>query len=139
MSSQVVLTFRCLPNFYRGFIQGFSKIAASRTSMLRMSSSTDLLTSSTQIVVWYDRVNNGHDSSGDSNRKCLSNTPKLMCPPAPFTSILRTSSSTDSSTSSTQIVVMLMKLMLVVVVVVISTESVYQMRPNQYILPCYTP
>ena len=37
--------------------------------------------------------------------RCSSDTPKLMCPPSPLTSMLRTSSSTDSSTSAAQIVV----------------------------------
>ena len=65
VSSQVVLTFRCSPDFYRGFIQGFSKIAAPLTSMLRTSSSTDSSTSMTQIVVEYDGVDDGGGRSGD--------------------------------------------------------------------------
>ena len=38
------------------FIQGFSKIAAPLTSMLRTSSSTDSSTSAAQIVVEFDKV-----------------------------------------------------------------------------------
>ena len=44
-------------------------------------------------------------SSGDFDRKYSSDAPKSICPPAPRTSMLRTSSSTDSSTSLTQIVI----------------------------------
>ena len=40
----------------KGFIQGFSKIAAPLTSMLKTSSSTTLSTSATQIAVEYDQV-----------------------------------------------------------------------------------
>ena len=47
----------------------------------------------------------GGSCSGDSDKKCSSDAPKLMCPPAPLTSMLKTSSLTDSSTSTTQIVV----------------------------------
>ena len=48
--------------------------------------------------------------------------PKLMCPPAPLISMLRTSSSTDLSTSTIQWLSM-MGLMMVVVVVAILTGS----------------
>ena len=59
MSSHVVLTFRCSSDFYRRFIQGFSKIAAPLTSMLRTSSSTDSSTSTAQIVVEFVGVDAG--------------------------------------------------------------------------------
>ena len=59
VSSDVVLTFRYSSDFYRGSIQGFSKIAAPLTSMLRTSSSTDSSTSATQIAVEYDGVDGG--------------------------------------------------------------------------------
>ena len=42
MSSHVVLTFRCLSDFYRRSIQGFSKIVAPLTSMLKTTESLDL-------------------------------------------------------------------------------------------------
>ena len=59
MSSHVALTFRCSSDFYRRSIQGFNKIAAPLTSMLRTSSSTDSSTSATQIAVEYDGVDGG--------------------------------------------------------------------------------
>ena len=65
MSGQVVLTFRYSPNFYQGFIQGFSKIAAPLTLMLRTSSSTDSSTSMTQIVVEFDKIDDGGSRSSD--------------------------------------------------------------------------
>ena len=48
--------------------------------------------------------NDGGGCSGDSDRNS-SDAPKLMCPPTPLISRLRTSSSTDSSTNATQIAV----------------------------------
>ena len=42
--------------------------------------------------------------NGDSDRNS-SDAPKLICPPAPCTSRLRTSASTDSSINATKIVV----------------------------------
>ena len=82
MFSQVMLTFRCYPDFYQGFIQGFRKIAAPPTSILKTSSLTDSSTSMTQIVVEYGGVDDGA-----------------------ITSMLKTSSSTDSSASAAQFVV----------------------------------
>ena len=49
--------------------------------------------------------NKGGGCSGDSDRKCSLDAPKLMCPPTPLTSMLRTSLSTDSLASAAQIVV----------------------------------
>ena len=63
--SQVVLTFRCSPNFYRDFIQDFSKIAASLTSMLKTSSLIDSSTNITQIVFEYDGADDSGGHSGD--------------------------------------------------------------------------
>ena len=40
--SHVALTFRCLSDFYRRFIQGFSRIAAPLTSMLKTTGSSGL-------------------------------------------------------------------------------------------------
>ena len=65
ISSQIVLTFRCSPDFYRGFIQSFSKIATPLTLILRTSSSTNSSTSMTQIVVEYDGVADGGGRSDD--------------------------------------------------------------------------
>ena len=42
MSSHIVLTFKCSPDFYRRFIQGFSRIAAPLTSMLKTTGSSGL-------------------------------------------------------------------------------------------------
>ena len=69
MSSHVVLTFRSSPDFYRGFIQDFSKIAAPLTSMLRTSSSTNSSTSATQIAVEYDEVDGGGGKSVTKSSK----------------------------------------------------------------------
>ena len=74
VSSHVVLTFRCSPNFYRGSIQGFSKIAAPLTLMLRTSSSTDSSTSVTQIAVEY----NGIDGGGDKSVKKSSESRRIV-------------------------------------------------------------
>ena len=51
------------------FIQGFSKIAAPLTSMLRTSSSTDSSTSATQIAVEYDGVDGGGGKSVEKSSK----------------------------------------------------------------------
>ena len=59
MFSHIVLTFRCLSDFYQGFIQGFSKITMLPTSILRTSLSIDLSTSATQIALKYDEVDGG--------------------------------------------------------------------------------
>ena len=67
VSSQGVLTYS-FANFYRHFIQGFSKIAAPLTLMLRTSSSTDSSTSAAQIVV-EDRVDGGGGGGGTSVKK----------------------------------------------------------------------
>ena len=42
MFSYVALTFGCLSDFYRRFIQGFRWIAAPLTSMLKTTGSSDL-------------------------------------------------------------------------------------------------
>ena len=42
MFSHIERTFRCLSDFYRRFIQGLKWIAASLTSMLKMTRSSDL-------------------------------------------------------------------------------------------------
>lgn len=57
----------CLPNFYWDFIQDFNKIAVSLTPMLGMGSLTNSLTSMTQILVEYDKVNDGGSRSCDFN------------------------------------------------------------------------
>ena len=69
MSSHVALTFRCSSDFYRRSIQGFSKIAAPLTSMLRTSSSTDSSTSATQIAVKCDGVDGGGGKSVEKSSK----------------------------------------------------------------------
>ena len=69
MSSHVALTFRCSSDFYRRSIQGFNKIAAPLTSMLRTSSSTDSSTSVTQIAVEYDGVGDGGGKSVEKSSK----------------------------------------------------------------------
>ena len=45
--------------------------------------------------------NEGGSCSGDFNKKCSLDMPKLVCFPAPLTSMLKISSSTDSLTSTT--------------------------------------
>ena len=91
------------------------------TSRLRTSKSMDSSTKTTQIAVEYDGVDwwwlqwqfqqevrfLGYVRSSHVvlTFRCSSDAPKLMCPPAPLTSMLRSSSSTDSSTNAAQIVV----------------------------------
>ena len=105
-------------NFYRRFIQKFSRIAALLTSMLKTS-----CTKSAEPKKGVIRVggggrnkaepvgkyefdgNDGGSCNDDFNKKCSLDAPKLMCPPAPLTSMLKTSSSINSSTSTTQSVV----------------------------------
>ena len=62
---EVVLAFRCSPNFYQLSIQDFSKITTPPISRLITSSSTDLLASAAQIVVEYNRVDDGGGCNSD--------------------------------------------------------------------------
>lgn len=55
------------------------------------------------ITIKYDGVDNNGGYNGDSNKKYLLDTPKLMYLSVLFTSILKTNSLTDLSTSVTQI------------------------------------
>ena len=64
-----MLTFKCSPDFYRGLIQGFSKIAAPHTLMLRTSASTDSSTSAARVIVKYDEVDGGRSGAVDKSSK----------------------------------------------------------------------
>ena len=69
---------KCSPDFYRGFIQGFSKIA-----VLKTSSSTNSSTSATQIAVEYDEVDGGGGKSVkklSKSRKSLNGLKNLQKP-----------------------------------------------------------
>lgn len=59
MSGQIILTFKHLSNFYQYFIYNFSKIIALLTVMLKINPLMDLSTNAAQIIVEYNRVNNG--------------------------------------------------------------------------------
>ena len=87
--------------------------------MLKTNLLIDLSTSIIQIMVKYDWVDDGSSSNSDSNRKCLSDTPKSIYLLTSYILILRMSSLIDLSTSATHIVVEYDKVDEVVVVVVI--------------------
>ena len=81
-SSHVTLTFGCLSDFYRRFVEKPSQIAAPFTSMLKTLKSTEFTTRPRK---------GGVEVGGDGGETLISR--------------LRTSLSTDSSTSATLIVV----------------------------------
>ena len=85
VSRHVVLTFKYSSNFYRRFIQDFSRIAASLTLMLKTSGSTDstIRPGKGRVGVSGDGGDNGSLDNGATS----------------------SSSSTNSSTSATQIMV----------------------------------
>ena len=111
-----------LPNFIGGSPK-YSRIAAPLTSMLKTSSTKSAKPRKGVVGVGGGGRNraepvgkheldgsddgghvDGGSRNGDSDRNS-SDAPKLMCPPAPCTSRLRTSASTDSSINATKIVV----------------------------------
>ena len=89
MSSNIALTFRCSFDFYQYSIQGFNRIAALLTSMLKTLESTKSKTRPGKGGVGIG--GDGGDDDGHDN--------------GATSSMLRTSLSTDSSTSATQIAV----------------------------------
>ena len=68
------------------------------TSILRINSSIDLSTKTTQIVAEYNGVNDGSNRNSNSDIRYSSNTPKSTFPLAPLTLMFRTNTSTESST-----------------------------------------
>ena len=96
-----------------------SRIAAPLTSMLKTSSTESAEPRKGVVGVGsggrnraepvgkheVDGVDDGGGGHSSDSNKISSDAPKMMCPPAPCISRLRTSTSLDSSTSAIQVVV----------------------------------
>ena len=63
-------------DFDKKFFKNFNTIAVPLISILRISSSANSSTSSTQIMFEYDGVDDGDGSNSNSNRKYLLDVPK---------------------------------------------------------------